>query len=489
MTRQILKGRYQIQRQLGKRAGHRTLFAWDQQSQKFVVVKLLTFSSDLTWETFRLFEREAKTLQNLSHPAIPGYLDYFDIQTDHGKGFALVQSYINAPSLEEYLKAGRTFSEIDLNQIAKAVLEILTYLHGCHPPIIHRDIKPGNILLTNRSGAHVGQVYLVDFGAVQAAAVEQGTITVVGTYGYMPPEQFGGRAVAASDLYSLGATLIYLASGQHPADLPQKDLRICFENYVSLSPSFINWLQWMTQPSLERRLASASQALQVLEHRLSIPRNRVTREDDNEISAFSPKKPGFSTNVLVTKKPVGSRVGLTKTNDSLQILIPPKGFSPDLNRDIRIAILLNVFLIFPYSAAIRGWSSGGWAVALFCLPHLGIGINMIRQILFTIWGKIHLQIDQAQIALNYQLFGLNFQRPRPALRHQILKLERTQTSYTIDSRDGTVKTDYKINIWAGTKQFVIGGKGWLSEFELDWLAYELSNWLELPISLLEADSS
>ncbi|MBD0264795.1 MAG: serine/threonine protein kinase, partial [Tolypothrix sp. Co-bin9] len=82
----------------------------------------------------------------------------------------------------------------------------------------------------------------------------------------MPPEQFGERAVPASDLYALGATLIYLASGQHPADLPQRNLRICFENYVSLSNTFIDWLQWMTEPSLEQRLESANHALQALEH-------------------------------------------------------------------------------------------------------------------------------------------------------------------------------------------------------------------------------
>ncbi|MEQ9669226.1 protein kinase domain-containing protein [Coleofasciculus sp. G2-EDA-02] len=111
MTNQILKERYQIKRPLRKRAGQCTLLALDQYTQNFVVVKLLTFSGDLTWETFKLFEREAKTLQNLSHPAIPRYLDYFDIQTDQGKGFSLVQSYINAPSLEEYIKVGRRFSE------------------------------------------------------------------------------------------------------------------------------------------------------------------------------------------------------------------------------------------------------------------------------------------------------------------------------------------------------------------------------------------
>ncbi len=104
----------------------------------------------------------------------------------------------------------------NLKQIAKAVLEVLIHLHHRYPPIIHRDIKPSNILLTRRFEYSEGQVYLVDFGSVQAAACERGTITVVGTYGYMPPEQFGGRAVPASDLYGLGATLIALPQDSIP---------------------------------------------------------------------------------------------------------------------------------------------------------------------------------------------------------------------------------------------------------------------------------
>ena len=104
----------------------------------------------------------------------------------------------------------KPLSEAEIKQIATSILEILIYLHGLNPPVIHRDIKPSNILLGDRSGNSVGQIYLIDFGSVQTdAAKEGGTMTVVRTYGYIPPEQFGSCTVPASDLHSLGATLIY----------------------------------------------------------------------------------------------------------------------------------------------------------------------------------------------------------------------------------------------------------------------------------------
>ena len=263
---EILGNRYKCDRRLGKQAGRQTLLARDLKTQQQVVVKLLSFSSDFNWEDLKLFEREVETLKSLSHPAIPQYLDSFEIDTPSRKGFALVQTYIEAKSLQEYLCDGRTFSESEVKQLATALLDILGYLHQRQPPVIHRDIKPSNILLKNRSGNSVGEVYLVDFGAVQTLATQQGkTVTVVGTYGYMPPEQFGGRAVPASDLYSLGATLIALITKQHPADLPQKDLQIEFEQFTQLSPGFTSWLKWMTHPSLERRPASVQIAKEVLE--------------------------------------------------------------------------------------------------------------------------------------------------------------------------------------------------------------------------------
>ena len=264
---ELLHDRYQVEQSLGKKAGRQTLLARDLQTQELVVIKLLTFNHDFKWDELKLFEREAETLKSLNHPAIPRYLDYFELESPTYKGVALVQSYINAQSLEQYLKAGRSFSEADVQQLGRSLLEILIYLHNQQPPVVHRDIKPSNILLGDRSGNTVGQVYLVDFGSVQTLVAHEGsTMTVVGTYGYMPPEQFGGRATPASDLYSLGATLICLATGRHPADLPQTNLQIQFKSSAALDESVADWLEWLTEPALDRRSSSAQEALQVLQN-------------------------------------------------------------------------------------------------------------------------------------------------------------------------------------------------------------------------------
>jgi hypothetical protein len=275
----LLQQRYEIQRQLGKNAGRQTLLAYDQQENQQVVIKLLTFDQDFEWDDLKLFEREAETLKALSHPSIPRYLDFFEIDLPNAKQFALIQSYVKGRSLDDYLKSGRTFTESEIKQLAKSLLKILEYLHGRKPPVIHRDIKPSNIILGDRTGNssnnRIKQVYLVDFGSVQTLATQEGrTVTVVGTYGYMPPEQFGGRAVPASDLYGVGATAIALATRKHPADLPQKNLRIQFEPFTHLSPAFAVWLKQMTEPTLKGRFASAQVALAALKqskHHYDVP--------------------------------------------------------------------------------------------------------------------------------------------------------------------------------------------------------------------------
>ncbi|HEY9744092.1 MAG TPA: serine/threonine-protein kinase [Coleofasciculaceae cyanobacterium] len=459
--------RYEVQQQLGKRAGRRTLLARDIITQELVVIKLLSFGNDFEWDDLKLFEREAETLKALSHPAIPRYLDYFEIDSPNLKGFALVQTYIEAKSLEEQLKAGRTFNEADIKQLAKALLEILIYLHGRQPPVIHRDIKPSNILLTNRSGNSVGQVYLVDFGSVQTlAAREGGTITVVGTYGYMPPEQFGGRAVPASDLHSLGATLIYLVTGLHPADLPQRDLRIQFEQVVNLSPALSNWLKWMIEPSLDRRLASAVEALPALE--------QPPQRQPNSI---------YST---VVRKPAGSKIQLTKDADSLKIILPSKGFGLSVVGWTLFAAPWNLVMLIWIASSI---AFGINPLAGLCLLGLwGIGISLtVRKILFPLFGQVWIRFNQQKMTVAYKLLGFKY-KLRPAPRQHICKLvltnrySRLAKSFEVTPSQSYVLDEPRLIIWAGTKKYEFCRDKLVTDPELDWLAQELSNWLRLPIA-------
>ncbi|MEH2107832.1 serine/threonine protein kinase [Nostoc sp.] len=266
---QILQDRYQIQRQLGNNGIRQTWQALDLQASNgensIVVVKLLAFGGTVQWDDLKLFEREAQILKQLNHPRIPRYIDYFCID-DRTLWFALIQEYIPGESLKEKLAVGKRFSEKRARKIAVEILNILTYLHELNPGVLHRDIKPSNLIWGDDN-----RIYLVDFGAVQDKAAREGvTFTVVGTYGYAPMEQFGGRAVAASDLYALGATLIHLLTGTSPSDLPQQDLRLQFTDRVNLSPSFVSWLQKLIEPAPEQRFTSANQAINALKSGLTV---------------------------------------------------------------------------------------------------------------------------------------------------------------------------------------------------------------------------
>ena len=199
----LLKQRYLIFKKLSNTGRRLTFLAQDSCSEELVVIKILLFANaSFKWDDLKLFEREAQTLKNLDYPAIPKYLNYFEIDYENFRGFALVQTYIDALSLETIMKEGRRFSEVELIEFAEKILAILIYLHQQIPAVIHRDLKPSNILIANRSGNSIGDVYLIDFGAAQiAASKENGTITIVGSYGYIPLEQFGGQTTTASDLY------------------------------------------------------------------------------------------------------------------------------------------------------------------------------------------------------------------------------------------------------------------------------------------------
>lgn len=483
---QVLHDRYQIQTLLGRKTGRRTFLAVDQQTQTSVVVKLLLFSPDFTWDDLKLFEREAETLKFLDHPTIPRYLDSFEVATELGKGFALVQSYIGARSLQDWVQSGRTFSEADLKAIAKDLLETLDYLHNRQPPVIHRDIKPSNILLGDRSGHRVGQVYLVDFGSVQnTAAIEGGTFTVVGTYGYMPLEQFSGRSVPASDLYSVGATLLYLATGKHPADFPQKDLRLQFETFVHLIPPLNNWLSQMIEPSVEKRFHSARAALQALDET-----GQMSAAIHQRFLKFGDRLSPECSKFLVTKTTdvfhwVVS--GSHQWQDFLSSTFLP--FAQVDNCFLRLLMVLSFVpcFIIPLSvlgALLDGAIVGNWFATLLLVLCVWGGAHWLRKHLhefLAFFAETHFKIDRECILITHHLLGMQWHTLNCS-REQIQRLRFTPKHLQPAGTDDNGKAVYlevkaNLEFWVSNEKYRIPGTYSFGEMELEWLAEELCDWL------------
>jgi serine/threonine protein kinase len=458
MKNKALKERYIIQKQLSKNAGRRTFLAEDIQTQQLVVVKILLLGVDFQWEDLKLFEREAQTLQMLSHPAIPRYLDYFDIDIPEGKGFALVQTYIPAKSLEQWLKSGRSFSEVELKQLAESLLKILQYLHTQQPPVIHRDLKPSNILLENRSGNSIGQIYLVDFGSVHTLAAQKGgTITIVGTYGYMPPEQFGKRTVPASDLYSLGATLIYLVTGRHPAELSQDNLHIQFESVVNLNPALSDWLKWMTEPSLNRRLTSAEEAVKALKN---------------------PRK--ITKNTIIKSKVYGSRIQIKKEKETVEILIPPGQLRiKTITRvfDQTMAVMLWIALVMLLPFLITTIQLGNIINVIF-LGFLELLIIYLSGIPTLFLRKVRVHLEPEKIYWTYEWFGYKH------YCNSILKKNISKFVYkpgyinTNKGNKGKTKTRFiSPQVIIFTRRQIKFSVNHLTDPEMEWIANELNAWL------------
>ncbi len=161
--------------------------------------------------------------------------------------------------MHDLVNDGKHFSQREVIEIALQVTGILEYLHNLSPPIIHRDIKPSNVLIDSK-----GDVHLVDFGAVRdkvlhSQKTEGAGFTVVGTYGFMPFEQFQGRAVPASDIYSLAATLVYLLSHKEPHEMESIGTHLELEDHISVSPEFRAVLRKMLEHDCANRYQSASE--------------------------------------------------------------------------------------------------------------------------------------------------------------------------------------------------------------------------------------
>ena len=251
-------GRYVIWRKIASGAQADTLEAVDRRDGRPVAIKRFMVGHAKSWKDVELAEREARVLASLSHPALPAYIDHFEQQG----ALYLVMQLVQGQTLAALMRSGKRLSLQELRRLLDTLADILDYLHSCVPPVIHRDIKPGNIIVRPDGGFS-----LVDFGSVRDGLRPDGGSTVVGTFGFMAPEQFQGRALPASDVYAVGALVLSLLTGKGPEELPHQGLGIDVDASLggAVDPKWVEALRQWVDIDPDRRPSSLRPALAMLD--------------------------------------------------------------------------------------------------------------------------------------------------------------------------------------------------------------------------------
>jgi serine/threonine protein kinase len=254
--RRRVGSRYALGPSIGVGSQATTFVAVDELEGREVAVKEFRIRGASSWKDVELAEREAKVLKTLEHSRLPRYLDHFE---ENGCLYLVMELVLGDPVAR--LVSQGALDRDDVIRFLADASEILDYLHGRAPPIIHRDIKPSNVIRRPD-----GRYALVDFGAVRDHLRPDGGSTVVGTFGYMAPEQFQGRALPESDVYGVGATALTMLTGQSPDRLPHRGLRIDVRAALGQTADarLVSVLQRLVEPDPDRRPASLGEVVPTL---------------------------------------------------------------------------------------------------------------------------------------------------------------------------------------------------------------------------------
>ncbi len=260
----LLSGRYQLEARIGQGGMGAVYKASDTRfNNRPIAIKEMS-RAGLTpahvQEAEESFEHEARLLADLLHPNLPRIYDHF---TENERSY-LVMDFIEGQTLEDYMEKAAG-NPIPLEQVldwGEQICDVLSYLHTHQPPIIFRDLKPSNVMISDS-----GHVYLIDFGIARVFKPGQSHDTVaLGSPGFAAPEQYGkAQSTPRSDIYSLGALLHCLLTGVDPSEQPFF-FRPASELNPAVPPELQQLLQQMLDMDADKRPASAQDVAKVLRH-------------------------------------------------------------------------------------------------------------------------------------------------------------------------------------------------------------------------------
>ncbi|RMG08904.1 MAG: serine/threonine protein kinase [Cyanobacteria bacterium J055] len=307
----LLHDRYRVVKVLGKGGFGTTFLAKNAvlPGNPVCTVKQLRLGSkdpQVIKRASTLFRREAATLGKIgNHPQVPSLIDYFETNNQ----FYLVQEYVQGLTLKQEVQKLGCFGETQVRSVLDEILLVLRYLQ--QQEVIHRDIKPANIIRRQIDR----RLVLIDFGAVKAEVSQTvmlldggsqlpNTCFAIGTPGFAPREQIALQPVYASDIYALGATCLYLLTGESPRRLGCDPMtgEIIWRDRVTVSDRLAAILDKMLKPLVHYRYQSAEEVLEDL-HRdpavtpsfptdatvAEITAGDLTADDDREPEVPAPR--------------------------------------------------------------------------------------------------------------------------------------------------------------------------------------------------------
>jgi eukaryotic-like serine/threonine-protein kinase len=315
-TQRLVKQRYLILEQIGQGGFGAVYKASDSLlGDRLLAIKEMNQNGlngqDLQTE-LEQFKREAMLLAGLMHPNLPRIYDSF---TEDGRWY-LIMDFIEGQTLDDYLEQ-TTEGKLSLEKVLEIGIQlcsVLDYLHTRQPPIIFRDLKPGNIMHTSR-----GQLYLIDFGIARHFKPGQLKDTIAfGSPGYAAPEQYGkAQTTPAADIYSLGALLYVMLTGIDPSITP-----FCFDplhiHTIQAPQKLEALLTQMVEINASKRPASAADVKEYLQQIQKTVTNSTTTRSVLEISARS--KPAQKRQQTIYSKHTNSITSLAWSPDDTRIV-------------------------------------------------------------------------------------------------------------------------------------------------------------------------
>ncbi|MDV3000874.1 MAG: hypothetical protein N5P05_002480 [Chroococcopsis gigantea SAG 12.99] len=431
MFSQVLHNRYEIRRLLTQNTVQKTFLATNTLTGQLVVIKIHNFYA----EDIKQLKEKINIIQSLYSPSL--HIDYFEQEGIKGKQLAIVRPYLSIPSLADLMNDGRTFSEYELKQIAKYLLEILVYLQQQDPAISHNNLKPSNIFISYSSTDTIDKLYAVDFC-------------------------LDNPLTRSHDLYDIGTTLTNVATGANNFNPSRAQL----QSKVNFSSYFVYWLKRSLDPQPEEKFTGLNEALESLYHEqliLVLSGNKI-KPYGSEITLY--KSSHFLQINLLSK---ASQRVINKLQTQLRLLLPLTLFSIPLLSIVAIDKPIN---LIPLLLVIWSFLLNLTASWFTVKPD-----NILSAIEREIW------ITTEEIGISRYFLGFKLPVEKPSPTREIQRIERRNVTFITDAKTVPPKTLQPcLVIKMRQQEYRIDGGQNITEAELDWLSHELSNWLGLPIT-------